>query len=287
MPSASRACRAAVRSRVAGYGSAVGETEEGEAATFVRTAVRDAVGWIEFDRPPVNAFEWTMVRQVATALDAFEVDPDVRVLVLASALGRYFSTGADLATFRDMDEEGMDRWCELVHGIVGKLRGSAKPILAAIGGVAVGGGLEMALHCDVRFVARGARLGQPEININFIPPVGATQALVRLIGRPAAVRYLYDGTLLDAERAREIGLVDEVVEPGELRAHVQAYAATLATKPPEALTAIRRAITLGGGMTFEDGLALERRLAVALAGTANFHEGVTAFLEKRPPSWQR
>jgi enoyl-CoA hydratase/carnithine racemase len=180
----------------------------------------------------------------------------------------------------------MDRWCELVHGIVAKLRSSAKPILAAIRGLAVGGGLEMALHCDVRFAARDARLGQPEININFIPPVGAGQALVRLLGRPAALCHLYDGALLDAEGAREIGLVDEVVEPGELRAHMQAYAATLAAKPPEALSAIRRSITIGGGMTFEDGLALERRLAVALAGTANFREGVAAFLEKRPPTWQ-
>ncbi len=264
----------------------MGGTER-DGVSFVRTTVKDSVGWIEFDRPPVNAFEWKMVGQVADALDAFEADPEVRVLVLASAVERYFSTGADLETFRDLGEGDMDRWCELVHDIVGKLRGSSKPILAAINGVAVGGGLEMALHCDVRFAARDVRLGQPEININFIPPVGATQALVRLLGRPAALRYLYDGNLLDAERAREIGLVDEVVQPGELRVHVQAYAATLATKPPEAVTAIRRSITLGGGMTFDDGLALERRLAVALAGTANFREGVAAFLEKRPPSWQR
>jgi enoyl-CoA hydratase len=265
----------------------VGGTDEGGTAAFVRTAVSDSVGWIEFDRPPVNAFEWTMVGQVAHALDAFAVDPQVRVLVLASTLERYFSAGADLATFRGLGEEGMDRWCELVHGIVEKLRGSAKPILAAIGGVAVGGGLEMALHCDVRFASRDARLGQPEININFIPPVGATQALVRLIGRPAALRYLYDGALLDAQQAREIGLVDEVIESGELRARVQTYATELAAKPPEALTAIRRSITLGGGMTFEEGLALERRLAVALAGTANFQEGIAAFLEKRPAIWQR
>jgi len=136
---------------------------------FVRTAVQNSIGWIELNRPPVNAFEWTMVSQTADALDAFEDDPQVRVLVLASALERYFSAGADLQTFRELGEKDMDRWCELVHGIVGKLRHSTKPILAAISGVAVGGGLEMALHCDVRFAARNARLGQPEININFIP----------------------------------------------------------------------------------------------------------------------
>ena len=181
----------------------------------------------------------------------------------------------------------MDHWCELVHGIVQRLRSSAKPILAAIHGVAVGGGLEMSLHCDVRFATRDARLGQPEVNINFIPPVGGTQALGRLIGRPNALRYLYDGTLLEADQALALGLVDEIVAPGQLRASVQAYAETLAAKPPEALAAIRRSITIGASMSFDDGLALERSLAVGLAGTANFREGVQAFLEKRPPTWQR
>lgn len=256
-------------------------------ARHVRTSVTDHVGWVEFDRGPVNAFEWTMVRQVAEALDRFEADPEVRVVVLASALERYFSAGADLETFRGIGEAGMDDWCELVHGIVARLRGSSKPLLAAINGVAVGGGLEMTLHCDVRFAASDARLGQPEININFIPPVGATQALVRLIGRPAALRYLYDGALLDADRALTIGLVDELVEPDELRSTVQAYGVALAAKPPEALAAIRRSITEGGGLTFDEGLGVERGLAVGLAGTANFDEGVDAFLAKRPPVWRR
>jgi enoyl-CoA hydratase/carnithine racemase len=198
--------------------------------TFVRSTVRDHVGWIEFDRHPVNAFEWTMVRQVVGALDAFEADDQVRVIVLASALDRYFSAGADLDTFAELGADEMDEWCELVHGIVHRLRRSAKPLLAAIHGVAVGGGLEMTLHCDVRFAASDARLGQPEVSINFIPPVGATQALVRLVGRPRALRYLYDGALLDAEQALGVGLVDEVVEPEELAATVQAYGEALAAK---------------------------------------------------------
>lgn len=255
--------------------------------TFVSTRVEQHVGWLSFDRPPVNAFEWTMVRQVLAALRAFEADPDVRVAVVASAVPRYFSAGADLETFRGIGAAGMDRWCALVHELVGVFRASTKPLLAAIAGVAVGGGLEMALHCDVRFAAADARLGQPEVNINFIPPVGATQALVRLIGRPAALRYLYDGALLDADTALRIGLVDEVVAPERLHETVQAYALSLAAKAPEALAAIRRTITEGGGLAFEDGLALERRLATWLAGTANFDEGVAAFLAKRPPDWRR
>jgi enoyl-CoA hydratase len=257
-----------------------------DSARFVRTTITDHVGWLEYDRGPVNAFERTMVEQVGDALDEFERDREVRVVVLASALDRYFSAGADLETFRGIGADGMDEWCALVHGIVARLRASSKPLLAAIHGVAVGGGLEMTLHCDVRFAARDARLGQPEININFIPPVGATQALVRLIGRPRALRYLYDGALLGAAEALAIGLVDELVEPDDLRRTVQEYACTLAAKPPEALAAIRRSITVGGDERFEDGLSLERRLAVELAGTANFSEGVEAFLDKRAPRWQ-
>ena len=181
----------------------------------------------------------------------------------------------------------MAEWCDLVHGLVRRFRASAKPLLAAIDGVAVGGGLEMTLHCDLRFAATTARLGQPEVNINFIPPIGATQALVRLIGRPQALRYLYDGGLVLAGDALAMGLVDEVVEPERLAAVVQAYGEELAVKPPEALAAIRRTITEGGGRTFDDGLALEAATAVELAGTANFQEGVAAFLAKRPPVWQR
>ncbi len=254
---------------------------------FVCRRVINHVGWLEFNRTPVNAFEWVMIGQVADALAGFAADPEVRVVVLASAIDRYFSAGADLEAFRTIDEPGMAAWCEVVHGIVAQLRSSTKPVLAAINGVAVGGGLEMALHCDVRFAAVDARLGQPEININFIPPVGATQALVRLIGRPNALRYLYDGTLLSAQAALQIGLVDEVVDADALRPVVQAYAETLTAKAPEALAAIRRSITIGGGLSFEDGLALERSLAVGLAGTANFREGVGAFLDKRPPNWTR
>ena len=161
-----------------------------------------------------------------------------------------------------------------------------KPLLAAIAGTAVGGGLEIVLHCDVRFASADARLGQPEINIAFIPPVGTTQSLPRLLGRPRALRFLYEGTLVSAEEARGMGLVDFVVPPENLRAEVQAYGAALARKPAEALAAIRRSITMGLEMSYEDALALELEAAVHLAGTPDFSEGLAAFFEKRPPEWQ-
>ncbi len=253
----------------------------------IRSSVKNHVGWLEFDRPNVNAFHSEMVQEVIDTLRNFEADVSVRVIVLASALDKHFSAGAELSTFVDIGEEGMAELCDLLHEIVYCIRNSKKPMLAAIHGIAVGGGLEMTLHCDVRFAAEDTRLGQPEVNINFIPPVGATQALARLIGRPRALKYLFDGKLLDAEEALAIGLIDEVVRAEDLRSRVQSYAESLCEKPPEALASIRRSIIEGGGLCFDEGLQLEREEVINLSGSENFKDGVRAFIEKREPVWRR
>lgn len=251
---------------------------------FLRLTVAEGVGWLEFNRPPVNAFHWEMLGELCPAFDRLHSDPAVRVIVIASALPRYFSTGADLAVFAAITPARMNDWVGISHDFVRRMRASDKPLLAAIDGTAVGGGLEMTLHCDLRFAATDARLGQPEIAIGMIPPVGATQALARLLGRPGAIRFLYEGTLIDAASAHRLGLVDEVVPPEALRAHVAAYAAGLVVKPAPALAAIRRSITEGGGTSFEEGLAIERDWATRLAGTEEFRAGVRRFLERRKPS---
>lgn len=253
----------------------------------VRSSVENHVGWLEFNRPPVNAFDHQMVQEVIEALREFEAAVPVRVIVFASGLERYFSAGAELGSFVGIGEDGMAKWCDMLHQIVHAIRASKKPMLAAIHGTAVGGGLEMTLHCDIRFAAQDARLGQPEVSINFIPPVGATQALARLIGRTRALRYLYDGELLSAPEAATLGIVDELVPAQDLRATVQRYAESLCKKPPEALAGIRRSIIEGGGLSFDEGLRIERAEAIKLAGSENFDEGVRAFIEKRDPEWQR
>lgn len=253
----------------------------------VRTSTERHVAWIEFDRPPVNAFTRPMVDETHAVIAAALADPEVRVLVLASAVGGYFSAGADLHTFKGLTPDGVRDWANRCHDLARLLRGSAKPLLAAIHGTAVGGGLEMTLHCDVRFAATDARLGQPEIRIGFIPPIATTQALARLIGRPRAIRYLYDGGLISAQQALDWNLLDELVEPQALRPRVQAYGEELAAKSPAALAAIRRTVTLGGGMTFDDGLAYELETVAELGAGPDFAEGVDAFLAKRAPRWHR
>ncbi len=252
---------------------------------FIRLQVSARVAWLEFNRASVNAFNREMVLEVREAIAAALTDPEVRVLVLASAIPGYFSAGADLHEFEGMKARDMRGWVSICHEIASLLRSSPKALLAAIHGTAVGGGLEMALHCDLRFAASDVKLGQPEIRIAFIPPIATTQALARLIGRPRAIRYLYEGRLLGAAEALTWELVDEVVEPDDLRRRVQHYAEDLAAKPAAALAAIRPTITLGGGISFEDGMALELETATALADTPDFAEGVDAFLNKRVPRW--
>jgi enoyl-CoA hydratase/carnithine racemase len=253
---------------------------------FLKTRVEERVAWIEYQRPPLNAIDWKMLGEVPAALDAFLHDSGVRVIVFASALEKYFSTGADLRVLQAMGPEEMRKWVETCHSLVRQMRRAQKPLLAAIHGTAVGGGLEIVLHCDVRFAAASAKLGQPEINIAFIPPVGTTQSLPRLLGRPRALRYLYEGTLVPAEEALAMGLVDFVVPPERLREEVQAYGAALGRKSAEGLAAIRRSITTGLELPYEDALALELEEAVRLADTPDFSEGLAAFLEKRPPKWR-
>lgn len=253
---------------------------------FLTVRVEERVAWIEYRRPPLNAIDWKMLREIPTALNAFLADPDVRVVVFASALEKYFSTGADLRVFQDMRQQDMREWVQTCHALVRQIRQAPKPLLGAIHGTAVGGGLEIVLNCDIRFAAADARLGQPEINIGFIPPVGTTQSLPRLLGRSRAVRFLYEGTLVSAQEAQSIGLVDFVVQPERLREEVQAYGAALARKPAEALAAIRLCVTTGPDMSFEDALAMELEAAVHLSGTPDFSEGIRAFREKRPPKWK-
>lgn len=253
---------------------------------YIRLEERNSVGWFLFDRLPVNAVDWDMLRQLGPAFQELADTPSVRVIVLASSLEKYFSAGADLAAFADAPPGRMKEWVDLTQDLALQIRGARQPVLAAIRGVAVGGGLEMSLHADLRFAEAGARLGQPEINIAFIPPVGGTQGLVRLVGRSNAFQILYGGELIDAQKALSIGLVDFLCEDGKLEEDVQEYAERLAQKPANALTSIRRCLIDGGSTTFEDGLRIEKAQANSLSEHPNFQIGIDAFLNKTKPTWK-
>ena len=252
---------------------------------YLKVTMDAGTGWLEYNRPPINTFNMAMLREVRAGLDALIADRACRVIVFASAVKGTFSAGADIEIFDGIGAEGMREMASFTHDIVRAMRASPKPLLAAIEGAAVGGGFELTLHCDLRFAASDIRIGSPEVNLNFVPPIAGTQGLARLMGRSRALDYLYRGDMLTAEAAAQAGLVDFVHPPGGVRPAVNAYAEDLANKPPEALAAIRACIVGGGALDFEAGMEVELDQVTALAGTKNFEEGVRAFLERRKPKW--
>ena len=252
---------------------------------YVDLDIKQEVGWFRFNRPPINAVNLAMLGEMVAAFGTLDLNPKVKVIVIASALDRHFNAGADIEAFKQAGSKGMHGWLDQTYILARKVRAASKPVLVAINGIAVGGGLEMSLHADLRFAADDARLGQPEINIAIIPPVAGTQGLVRLVGRSNAFRILYGGELFSAAEALEMGLIDFVLPVARLEKDVQTYAEKLAEKPANALSAIRRCLIDGGGETFEAGTAIERQQAEALANHPNFEEGIAAFLEKRNPNW--
>ena len=253
----------------------------------VRVRVEDGVGWLELDRPPLNTFDWTLHRGMSDALCQLLDDPSVRVVVFASALERYYSVGGDLRFFQSLTPDGMRQYVLAWRDFTLMMRRSSKPLLAAIHGTAAGGGVEVALLCDIRFAAADARLGLTEIATGFCPQLGTTRTLARILGRSRALRFLYAGELISAGEAADLGLVDVVSDPDQLHAEVQSYAADLARKPAAALAAIRRCVTEGLEHNDDDFFAIELEEAVHLATTPDFKEGIQAFVEKRPPRWQR
>jgi enoyl-CoA hydratase len=161
-----------------------------------------------------------------------------------------------------------------------------KPSIAAVNGLAFGGGLELALACDLRVVARGARLGVPEIKLGLLPGAGGTQRLARLLPAAVTKHMLMTGDPISAEEAHRLGLVNEVVDDGTALAAAERLAERLATGPPLALAAAKRLVDIGGPMALEGGIALERETVSLLFATEDRAEGVAAFMEKRAPHFQ-
>jgi enoyl-CoA hydratase len=250
----------------------------------IRYEVADHVATITLDRPDVhNAMNNAMRRELTEVFAHLAGDDEVRVVLVTGAGERAFSAGADIrefveplvpARFREERKridfrQAMDR--------------CGQPIIAAIRGYAFGGGLELALACDIRIAADDAQLGLTEINLAIIPGGGGTQRLPRLVGRGKALEMILMGGRVDAREALRIGLVERVVPAGEALSAAQALARTLAEKAPVALRYAKEAVVKGLGLPLEDGLRLENDLATLLRTTEDRVEGAKAFLEKRKP----
>jgi enoyl-CoA hydratase/carnithine racemase len=253
----------------------------------IRYESAEGVATITLDRPDVlNAMNDGMRRELTRCFSGLAGDDDVHVIVVTGAGERAFSAGADIREFvapavpvrfreerRRLDfRQAMDR--------------CPQPIIAAIRGYALGGGLELALACDIRIASEDAQLGLTEINLAIIPGGGGTQRLPRLVGRGKALEMILTGARLPAAEALRIGLVERVVPPGDVHSSAMELARTLADKAPVALRYAKEAVVKGLELPLADGLRLEGDLSTLLRTTEDRQEGARAFLEKRRPKWQ-
>ena len=247
--------------------------------SLVRYDRDGAVAVFTLDRPPVNALNRALVAELADAATEAS-NPDVRAVVITGA--PHFAAGADITEFEVVFEGGLDGSPAASLGSAfSAIEALAKPVIAAIRGFALGGGLELALSCDFRYLAHDAKVGQPEIKLGIIPGAGGTQRLTRLVGVPRARDLVYGGRQVDAEEALAIGLADRVMDADELLDMTMEYAHAWAKGPTAAIGLAKRAINEGFGLPHAEALALEQRLFAEVFTTPDAREGVDAFLSKR------
>jgi enoyl-CoA hydratase/carnithine racemase len=241
-----------------------------------------AVGVITLQRPPVNAINLEVVAGLEQAIDEAAAAA-VRSLVVSGS--PHFAAGADIKTFQAAFDDGDGRLASGLSAAVRRLELLPVPVIAAVHGYALGGGLELAMGADLIYLASDAQVGQPEIKLGIIPGAGGTQRLPRLVGVARAKEMIYSGRMVEAEEALRIGIAAKVEPPESLLAVAMADAADLASGPTVALGAAKRAINDGTSLPLDEGLAIETAGFDTSFRTADAQEGVAAFLDKRPPTF--
>ncbi len=249
---------------------------------------RDRIAVITMNRPHVlNARNRQLRQELMRAFLIAEDDSDIWVVILTGAGDRAFSVGMDLKEAATEDEDALQsRYNYRKFSDTLALEAVSKPVIAAINGYALGGGLELALCCDLRIVSEGAQLGFPEANRGMMPGSGATQRLPRLIGPSRALEMMFTGERISAAEAYRIGLVNQVVPAAQLMTAAETLARKILSSAPVALRLIKEAVRKGLDMSLAQGLAVEIELSALVSQTADSSEGVHAFVEKRDPVWR-
>jgi len=249
--------------------------------------VRDAIAFVTVNRPDkLNALNDQVVEELGGAADQIATDAAIRGAILTGAGSKAFVAGADIA---DLVSQGpFDGKARALRGqaVLRRLETCGKPVVAAINGYALGGGCELAMACHLRIASDAAKFGQPEVKLGIAPGYGGTQRLPRLVGKGNALRLILTGEMIDAQEAYRIGLVNQVVPAAELLAAAEKTLRGILAMGPLAVRLALEAVDQGLEMTLDEGLLLEANHFGLLAATEDMKEGLTAFLEKRPPRFR-
>jgi enoyl-CoA hydratase len=250
-------------------------------------SVQDGVGVVTVNRPKsLNALDSRTVQELAQVVEAARSDASLRALVVTGAGEKAFVAGADIAQMSGLSAIEGRRFADLGHRALAALEALDIPTIAAVNGFALGGGCELALACDLVYASEKARFGQPEVNLGIIPGFGGTQRLARRVGVMRAMEMILTGDMVDAAKARDLGLVLEVLPADKLMEHVLGVARKIAGKGAVCVAQAKRAVLASADTDLKTGNELERQAFAVLFGTEDAREGMKAFLEKRPARFQ-
>ncbi len=244
----------------------------------------ERIGIVTLNRPKeLNALNIQLVGELADALEDFDRNEETRCIVITGAGGRAFAAGSDIKEMSDkspidMILGGLEAW--------GRIKRLHKPLIAAVGGYALGGGCELAMHCDMIVASENARFGQPEILLGIIPGAGGTQRLARTLGKYRTMEIVLTGAQVTAQEMHALGLVNRVVPKGEHLSEAVKLAKTVAAQAPIAVRLAKEAVNAAFETSLEEGLDIERKNFFLLFATEDMREGMRAFVEKRKAEFQ-
>lgn len=250
---------------------------------FLQSEIENGVALITINRPPVNPLNSQVLKELISLMNTLDQNYKVRVVILTGSGEKAFVAGADItemSTMTMIDNMEMSNVSRMAFSIIENL---SKPVIAAINGLALGGGFELALACDLRICSENAKFAFPEINLGIIPGAGGTQRILRIVGQGIAKELMYFGEMINAERAQQFQIVNKVVPQDELISSAKEWAEKLASKPPIALRMLKQAVTIGANVDLESGLTLESVCFNNAFVTQDGKEGMQAFIEKRKP----
>lgn len=246
------------------------------------------VAIVRVNRPAkLNALDDRTIAELDAVFASLDDDEGTGAVIVTGAGDKAFVAGADISVLAKQGVLDGKENARRGQALTLRIERCSKPVIAAINGYAFGGGLELALACDLRFCSKAAKMGLPEVSLGIIPGYGGTQRLPRLVGSGRALQMILTGDPLTADEAERIGLVNGVFEPGELIEKCKAVAARMVSRGPQAVALAKQAVRRGAHLSLHDGLELEADLFGIVSSTDEMKEGMAAFLEKRKPAWLR
>ncbi|MCG7336273.1 enoyl-CoA hydratase-related protein [Sporosarcina sp. ACRSM] len=245
--------------------------------------IEENVATVTINRPPVNPLNTQVFKELSEVFAKLDDNDEVRAVILTGSGEKAFVAGADINEMAGLDLVGINKMNKVSRAVFSQIENATKPVIAALNGMALGGGFELALACDLRISSEKAKFAFPEVGLGIIPGGGGTQRLQKIVGQGVAKELLYFGEMFDAAKALELHIVNEVVSVDEVLSTAKEWAKKLASKPPVALQMLKLAVNTGSNTDIESGLIIESACFGNAFSTEDRKEGLNAFVEKRKP----